>query len=79
LKIRIVFTGPSFMAGVDSGDLVTVDEGTTIRDLYLRAAHDLHEQFHQFIVSTVNGDHKDPEYVLRDGDELTLFLPVSGG
>ena len=79
MEIRVIFTGPSFMDGVKSGDLVTLDKGTTIRDLYLRAGIDLDERFHQFIVSTVNGDHRDPDHTLRDGDELTLFLPVSGG
>jgi len=79
VEIRIMFSGPPFMDGIESGDLVTVHEGTTIRDLYRQATLDLDEQFHQFIVSTVNGDYRDPDYVLRDGDELNLFMPVSGG
>ena len=79
MEIRIIFIGPPFLDGVNNGDVITVKEGTTIRDLFLRAAQDLEEQFYQFIVSTVEGEYKGPDYTFRDGDELTLFLPVSGG
>jgi molybdopterin synthase sulfur carrier subunit len=31
------------------------------------------------LLRIVNGQHRPPDYVLRDGDELALFPPIAGG
>jgi len=77
MKIKIVFTGTPFIHGIKSGDTVEVNEGISIRDLLL----DFHveERFHLFIVAMVNGECREPSTHLKEKDELSLFLPVSGG
>jgi len=31
------------------------------------------------LLKIVNGEHRPPEYPLKDGDELALFPPIAGG
>jgi len=31
------------------------------------------------LLRIVNGEHRPPEYVLKDGDELAIFPPIAGG
>jgi molybdopterin synthase sulfur carrier subunit len=31
------------------------------------------------LLRIVNGQHRPPDHVLRDGDELALFPPIAGG
>jgi molybdopterin converting factor small subunit len=31
------------------------------------------------ILKIVNGEHRDPKYLLKDGDEIALFPPIAGG
>ncbi|MEW6074228.1 MAG: MoaD/ThiS family protein [Planctomycetota bacterium] len=77
IEIRIVFAGPSMFAGVQSGDRLQLEEGTTVRDVYSRLG--VKGSFQHHVVPYVNGDPRELEYVLSDGDELRPFVPVSGG
>jgi molybdopterin synthase catalytic subunit len=31
------------------------------------------------ILKIVNGEHRDPKYLLKDGDEIAFFPPIAGG
>jgi len=31
------------------------------------------------LLKIVNGEHRPPDFVLRDSDELALFPPIAGG
>jgi len=31
------------------------------------------------ILKIVNGEHRDPTYLLKDGDEIAFFPPTAGG
>ena len=55
----------------------TVEEGTTVAELFGRLG--VEERFLQYVVPYVDDDPKDLSYVLRDGDELRPYVPVSGG
>ncbi|MFH1998370.1 MAG: hypothetical protein ABIK28_01755 [Planctomycetota bacterium] len=77
MQIRIVFTGTPFIDGLSSGDSIELEEGLSIKELLLR--FHVEERFHLFIVPMIHGEYRDPETLLHDQDELTLFLPVSGG
>jgi MoaE-MoaD fusion protein len=58
-----------------------LDDGTTVRDAYLRLCH-LYPEMARFegrLMYAVNADYSTADHMLRDGDELTLVPPVSGG
>ncbi len=67
-------------AGEDTFTL-DVPEGTTVRDLVRR----VHERFPQTegiagaIYAAVNNRYVNPDTPLKEGDEVALFPPVSGG
>lgn len=77
IGIRIRYCGPPLFEGVASGDRVEVQEGTTVAGLLTRFG--VKAAFLHFVVPTVNGEPRDLNYVLQDGDELEPYLPVSGG
>ncbi len=56
-----------------------VRDGTTVSELFSREfkSH-LGESMGTFMFS-INADWADPSQVLRDGDELAVIPPVSGG
>ncbi len=77
IQVRIRFSGPSLFEGVESGDAIEVEDGTTVAELFGRLG--VEERFLQYVVPYVGDDPKDLAYVLRDGDELRPYVPVSGG
>jgi molybdopterin converting factor small subunit len=77
MKIKITFQGPVLIEGVNNGNFLAIEEGTTLTDLMNRCS--VKKEFHMFIVTLVNGKSQDPAYLLQDQDEVTLFMPVSGG
>lgn len=77
MKIRIIFTCTPFVEGIESGDTIEVPDGSSIRDLLVR--FHIEERFHLFVVAQVNGECREPATLLKENDELSLFLPVSGG
>jgi sulfur carrier protein ThiS len=77
MKIKVAFTGTCFIDGLRSGDSVEVGDGTTISDFL--EAHDVKPEFQPFIITFINGEPKEGSYAFQAEDELTLFLPVSGG
>ncbi|MHC4943259.1 MAG: MoaD/ThiS family protein [Planctomycetota bacterium] len=77
MKIKVAFTGTCFMDGLRSGGSVEVGDGTTIAEFL--ETHDVKPEFQPFIITFINGEPKESSYILQEEDELTLFLPVSGG
>jgi len=80
MRIRIRFFA-SFrqITGVDSEEL-DVTEGLTVGTLIedLKRRHEALEEKMKMLVA-INGEYADPDTVLREGDEVALFPPVSGG
>ncbi len=63
-------------AGCDGFSFVKVlDRETTVGEVV--EALGLPEQLPKIVI--VNGIHAVPDYVLKDGDVLSLFPPVAGG
>lgn len=60
---------------------VTLTSGTTAHDLvtYLAGAMPILEKYRPFIRIAVNQSYVDDDISLRDGDEIALITPVSGG
>lgn len=59
----------------------TLPEGSTIADLYqsLAVRFPKLEAMRKSTLIAVGVDYQGREYVLRDGDEVSLFPPVQGG
>ena len=80
-RVRVLFFGAAREAAADEAEL-TVEEGTTARagvERLFERYPDL-RRFGPSLLVAVNQEYaRDLEVVLRDGDELALFPPVSGG
>jgi molybdopterin converting factor small subunit len=59
----------------------TMPEGSTLEDLYrqLAARFPKLEAMEKSTLLAVGVDYQPRDYVLKDGDEVSLFPPVQGG
>ncbi|MBN1269342.1 MAG: MoaD/ThiS family protein [Kiritimatiellae bacterium] len=77
MKVRLSFVGYLKIDGVASGGTVSVAANTTIADLLTR--HNVRPEHQRYITAAVNGEEKKLSHVLKDGDDLALFMPIGGG
>ena len=77
MKILLEYTAVLDAKGVPSGSVMDLPDGTIVTDvLDLLCVKKDHQKY---VVPFVNGDKKRLTDKLRDGDKLTLSLPVGGG
>lgn len=55
--------------------VIEFPEGTTVDDVI----HSLNIPVTIRLLRIVNGEHRPPDHVLQDGDELAVFPPIAGG
>jgi len=78
MEIKLSYVGWLKLEGVKSGSTVQVQDGSTIRQVMSR--YKIPDNQQKFITPFVNNEERDPGYVLRDQDELSLqFNPGGGG
>jgi len=77
MKIKITFTGKVVFDNIKNGDPIEIEKGSTISDLYSK--FEVKTEFHHFIVPFIDKIPKELDYVIQEGDELDLYVPVSGG
>jgi sulfur carrier protein ThiS len=77
MRIRLSYVGYLKIDGVENDSDVEVGDDMSLEDFLTQ--HGVREEHQKFITPMVNGAEKKLSYVLRDGDNLTLFLPVGGG
>lgn len=77
IQVRIRCSGHALFEGIEDGDVVRLEAGSTVADLLIRLG--VEDRFLDYVVPYVNDDPKEQGYVLQDGDELRPFVPVSGG
>jgi len=77
MQIRVHFKGTPFFEGIEDGQAVQVPIETTLERFL--DDRNVRREFQPFLVTLVNGEPCDPARALAEGDELTFFLPVSGG
>ena len=77
MKIKLSFVGYLELKGVKNGDVLELDEGTTVADLLTQ--HNIRKEHQRHIIPIVNAEENRLSYTLQEADELTLFLPVGGG
>lgn len=80
-RVRVLFFGAAREAAADELTL-ELPAGATAREAFARLLEDYPalRRFRASLLVAVNQEYaRDLEVVLRDGDELALFPPVSGG
>ena len=77
MKIRIRYTGKMPLEGLEPGQSLEVDAGTTVAGLLARIG--VPEPLHPFILPIVNGERRALSHTLREGDRLEFFSPAGGG
>jgi molybdopterin synthase sulfur carrier subunit len=78
IKVRY-FASTRDLVGTE-GEEITIPQGSTVEGL-LEALKGLHEQLMgvELILVAVNGAYVGPWTMLKEGDVVALFPPVSGG
>jgi molybdopterin converting factor small subunit len=77
ITVTVNFTGHVDIKNITSGSSMNIQEGTTISELLSMLG--IIEGHKKYIIVTVGGRKETLFYVLRDSDEIKLFLPVGGG
>jgi len=81
MKVRVIYFGMLKDAVGRQIDEVTLPEGSTLGDLVEdRIQHtDVIDNFRKVLAFSVNQDYAQLSTVLKDGDEIAMLPPVSGG
>ncbi|MCF7790461.1 MAG: MoaD/ThiS family protein [Victivallales bacterium] len=77
MNIKVSYIGVIDIKKVQSGSTVNIKEGSTVSELLNFL--DVREQHKKYLVCLVNDKKKRLNYVLKENDHLSLFLPVGGG
>jgi molybdopterin synthase catalytic subunit/molybdopterin converting factor small subunit len=80
-RVRVLFFGAAREAAADEAEL-TLEEGEKARSVFGRLLEQYPDlrRFRSSLLVAVNQEYaRDLDVVLKDGDELALFPPVSGG
>ncbi len=77
MKVIVNFMSLVKLKNVKSGEPIDVAEGTSIGKLLKQNM--VEEKALKYIKLVVNGRQQDVEYILKDGDVLTLIIPIGGG
>ncbi len=81
MRVRVLYLGIlKELSGHDS-EWIDVDEGSTVQDVWLKLGERVPRLagFQRSVATAVNHSYAPANTVLRDGDELALLPPVSGG
>ena len=77
MKVTVNHTAHLKLKGIEPGKAAELEAGMSIADFLRKGG--VQESHLQFVMPYVNGKEVRIHQVLRDGDELKLFLPVGGG
>ena len=77
MKVRI--TAPPFCdhSLIDNRGFIELKEGASLNDLYNRLK--VTALLRPFLITSVNYEIARPSVTLSDGDEVSIFWPLSGG
>jgi len=77
MKVTLNYAAVLKLEKVSSGSTVDLCEGTTVSQLLSDCR--IKEEHKRYILVFVDEKKRDLNYVLRDGEELNLYLPIGGG
>ena len=79
MVIRILFFGGA-ADSIGSRDAeMEVNGRSSVREVIDRLLHQHPQLLNRKLLSAVNEEYTDSEAILKEGDELAIFSPVSGG
>jgi molybdopterin synthase sulfur carrier subunit len=56
---------------------IEISDGTTLNEVWMRVAEN--SDWRDEILMAVNMDYANPDTLVKDGDEVAFFPPVTGG
>ncbi len=77
MKVTLNYAAVLKLEKVSSGSTVDLSEGTTVSQLL--SDYRIKEEHKRYILVFVDEKKRDLNYVLRDGEELNLYIPIGGG
>ena len=77
IKVRLYFTGLIDIKNLASGDFLSLPEGSTLSDLFSKIG--IRQEHKRYIIAMINEKKEFLHYMLKNNDEVKLFLPVGGG
>ncbi|HBM14929.1 MAG TPA: hypothetical protein DD381_01045 [Lentisphaeria bacterium] len=77
IRVRLHFTGLIDINDLTSGDFINLPESSTLSNLFSKIG--IREEHKKYIIAMINEKKEFMHYVLKDNDEVKLFLPVGGG
>lgn len=77
MKVTLNYAAVLKLEKVNSGSTVDLSEGTTVSQLLSDCS--IKEEHKRYILVFVDEKKRDLDYVLRDGEELNLYMPIGGG
>ncbi|MCP4180299.1 MAG: MoaD/ThiS family protein [bacterium] len=77
IVIKVSFTGLIDVKNFNSDSTLSVLSESTINDVLGDLG--IKQQHKRFLITLVNENKERLTYVLKNGDHLSLFLPVGGG
>ena len=77
IRVQVFYTGLIDIKNVSSGEYVSIEEGSTLSDLF--SILGIRPEHKRYIIPMVNDQKEFLHYILKDDDQIKLFLPVGGG
>lgn len=77
MKVMLNYAAVLKLERVNSGSTVDLTEGTTVSQFLSDC--NVKEEHKRHILVFVDEKKQDLHHVLRDGEELSLYLPIGGG
>ena len=79
MVVRILFFGGTADAAGSQEAKMELDGGSSVGDVVDRLLNQYPQLSNRKLLSAINEEYSDSNAVLKDGDELAIFTPVSGG
>jgi len=77
INVKLSFTGVIDIKNIKSDSVMELNECTNISSLL--SILKIRKEHQKYIISIINEDKKRLDYILKDGDHISLYLPIGGG
>lgn len=77
IKVQIYFTGLIDIKNLASGDYITLKENSSLSDLFSQIG--IRQEHKKYIIAMINEKKEFLHYIIKNNDQIKLFLPVGGG
>ena len=77
MKVKLSYAAILKLERASSGSTVDLSEGTSVSQFLSDC--NVKEEHKRYILVFVDEKKRDLNHVLRDGEELSLYLPIGGG